>query len=617
MNKFLNRIIHHPIYPFIAIGLFAFVLYSFALNAPFKALDDAYSIVSNPTIHDIKNAPQLFTESFFGAGHYYRPLVALSFMIDYHFFGTNSLFYNLESLLIHITSAWIIFLFVSLLLNDRAKGFWVGFIFAIHPIHWEQLVNISGRAILLSGFFVFGSFYFYLLFQKYRHSLVHLIVSVVLCAAGLLCKESAAMLPIVLVGYLFLIKKAAFKEYVWLLPYFAVIAGYIGVRKLLGFTSTYPWEDAVQYTMGFLTFLSSVIVHIVSLIYPFNLHFDRSFVVHQSFTDPALLMTIILFGGVTYAFYQARTRVSPIVWFCLFWFFVELFPVAQVVTTIGVQPGVISTADHFLYVPSVAVFILIVLLGYQGVNFLRERNLASPLVCTFLIAGTLVGWMIMTQKQAVMGRSAITMLDQSVRHDPHNARVRTSLGLEYARINNFELAEQQFRESLRLRPDEPVAAVSLAQTLCDQRRLSECILQYEGIRDIYGQEMLYKKNLRQAYQQQAQFYQQLLKADPKNVELYYSLAIAQSKTGQVDAAIQTYLKALSIKPDFRMALFNLGAIYEGRHEPMKAAQYYEMMLDIDARADEVTDYARLRLIGLYTDLNMPKRLNKHRRLLKR
>ncbi len=614
MTKLIENIAAKQWPAFLVIALSALTLYSFALTAPFKYLDDTYSIVSNPTIHDITNAGRIFTESFFGAGHYYRPLVSLSFMFDYHFFGLDSFYYNLESFLIHIASAWIIFLSMSLLLNDRTKGFWVGFLFAVHPIHWEALCNISGRAILLSGFFIFSSFYFYLLFLKYRQSVVHLILSVLFFAGGLLCKESAAMLPVVLIGHLFWIKRAKLKEYVWLLPYFIIIAIYIFVRKILGFTSTYPWDDTAQLSLGFVSFLSSVLIHLWSFVYPFDLHFDRSFAVYKTAIDPGVIMTLIIYAGIFTLIVQCYKRIEPVVLFALFWFFVELFPVAQVVTTIGVQPGVISTADHFLYVPSVAVFILLVFFAQGACGMLTRTRLASKVVCMFCIGGILISWMMMTQKQAVIGRSALSMLTQSIAENPNNARVRTSLGLEYARIRQFALAEEQFRKSLELRPAEPIATISFAQSLCDQGRFGECILTYEEITDVGGLESLYEDNLNLAYQARVRQYENFLKSDPENADLYYNLAVAQSKSGMVKKAVASYLKAIDLKPDFRMALFNLGAIYEGEDQYMKAAQYYELMLGIVDVDDENSDYARVRLIDLYTKLNMPERIKAHRNL---
>ena len=69
-----------------------FTAYSFVLEAPFKTMDDNSSIVNNSDIQDISNIKRIFTSSFFGDSHYYRPLVSLSYMLEYHFFGLNSFY---------------------------------------------------------------------------------------------------------------------------------------------------------------------------------------------------------------------------------------------------------------------------------------------------------------------------------------------------------------------------------------------------------------------------------------------------------------------------------------------------------------------------------------------
>lgn len=72
------------------VGLFVLALltlgvYSFSTSGSFKTLDDDYSIVRNENIRSFHNIPKVMTNAFFGGDSYYRPLVTISFMKEYHF----------------------------------------------------------------------------------------------------------------------------------------------------------------------------------------------------------------------------------------------------------------------------------------------------------------------------------------------------------------------------------------------------------------------------------------------------------------------------------------------------------------------------------------------------
>jgi 4-amino-4-deoxy-L-arabinose transferase and related glycosyltransferases of PMT family len=194
----------------LAIALSACVAYGSMLNAPFKVMDDHFSIVENPAIKSTENIPEIFQQGYFRDQHYYRPLVNFSFLIEYQLFGLNSFFYNLDNLLLHMASALLVFALVFLLTGQVQSGFWAGLLFAVHPIQWEAVCNIPGRAILLSAFFSLSAFIFFLLsLRKHWYALP---LSLVCFALALLSKESAGVLPGVVFMYLLAMNKKAFAQ---------------------------------------------------------------------------------------------------------------------------------------------------------------------------------------------------------------------------------------------------------------------------------------------------------------------------------------------------------------------------------------------------------------------
>ena len=90
-----------------------FLAYAPVFQAPFKTMDDQLAIVHNEKVHDLSQWPDLFKSSYFGIGDYYRPIVFLSYMLSYHFFGLNPLGYYLVSLILHAITAILVYRLVS------------------------------------------------------------------------------------------------------------------------------------------------------------------------------------------------------------------------------------------------------------------------------------------------------------------------------------------------------------------------------------------------------------------------------------------------------------------------------------------------------------------------
>ena len=154
------------------IFLAGLLAYAVMFNDHFKTADDLMTIVHNENIRHFSRLPEIFGSSFFGTSSYYRPLVAFSHMLEYHLFGLQAFFYYLTNLILHLASALTIFFLMRLFFSKAVQAFCIALLFAIHPIHWEAVSNISGRAILLCGFFYLTHFYFSVYFISSRRKFI-------------------------------------------------------------------------------------------------------------------------------------------------------------------------------------------------------------------------------------------------------------------------------------------------------------------------------------------------------------------------------------------------------------------------------------------------------------
>ncbi len=67
-----------------------------------------------------------------------------------------------------------------------------------------------------------------------------------------------------------------------------------------------------------------------------------------------------------------------------------------------------------------------------------------------------------------------------------------------------------------------------------------------------------------------------IKYDKNNFEAYYFRGCAKVNAMKYHEAIEDFLKAVELKPDYADAYFNLGRTYYMIHEEDKACEYYKL-----------------------------------------
>src|ERR1044071_2099362 len=105
----------------VAIGLTAAVAYANALPNSFH-FDDIEGIVQNPIIRDIRRIPAYFFDMrlsvSFGAKDY-RPIILTSYALDYSIAGLNVAVFRVTNFLIHVATAWLLFLVAARIFAAR------------------------------------------------------------------------------------------------------------------------------------------------------------------------------------------------------------------------------------------------------------------------------------------------------------------------------------------------------------------------------------------------------------------------------------------------------------------------------------------------------------------
>lgn len=180
---------------------------------------------------------------------YYRPLSALAWRLEYLLWGMDAGGYRLVNLALHGGCASCLF-YVARQGGLRPRVALVAALFfACNPGHIIGVLSVSGVAGTLCAVLYMASLAAHL--RAGEGGRAWYAVSLTAFAAALLAKETAASLPVLILALHLLVRRNGLRQALYSVgPYFAVLAGYLGLRYwlfghlpqvALAHKSTDPW----------------------------------------------------------------------------------------------------------------------------------------------------------------------------------------------------------------------------------------------------------------------------------------------------------------------------------------------------------------------------------------
>lgn len=193
----------------LSIFLYGPALPSFFVSDDFDWLARAKNIpltVENYLLHNSDNN--------IGSG-VYRPLTSFSFWLNYRLTGLDPLSYRTVNVVFHALNGFLLFLIICFFTDKKHLAALAGLFFIVFPNHAEAVSWISGRGDVLAVFFCLLSFLLYLNF-RFRKKEGYLLLALLSFALALLSKESAMVLPAVVLSYELIWNFRAEKPKEWL-----------------------------------------------------------------------------------------------------------------------------------------------------------------------------------------------------------------------------------------------------------------------------------------------------------------------------------------------------------------------------------------------------------------
>ena len=431
----------------------SFGIYFNSLQGDFIWDDKDLILKHTDYLGDWKNLFSVFTEPFFGKAAIYRPLLIISFIIDYHLWGSNSFGFHYTNVLLHTVNAFMVYLLAFLLFKHRAFSLFSGLLFATHPIQTEAVAWISGRNDVIMTFFSLLSIFFYIRWQKLTgvKRVVTFMSFLISYGCILLSKESGiiVLLLIILVDYFFKFTprnwKTKRKAYLAVLLV-SLLFIYIRMNILgrLGVPISPMRGGGTHLFLGVFT----------TYAYYFKIFF---FPIHQTANPfiPSLysikdtvvissLFFILLLMLITVTCWKRFREVS----FFIVWILVTLLPVS------GVFSLTIPALEHRLYLGSVGFSIMIPLLlyrlSYTKIDWVFFKN--KKVAVVLLLICIIVVYSSKTVVRNNVWKDESYFWLKTVQDTPISVIAHNNLGLVYFNEGHYDQAIEEFEQALSLNP---------------------------------------------------------------------------------------------------------------------------------------------------------------------
>jgi tetratricopeptide (TPR) repeat protein len=509
-------------------------VYAQSFRVPFL-FDDLTSIPENPRIRSLWPISRAMTAPPYTtiAG---RPLVCLSFAVNYALGGLDVVGYHAVNLALHVACVlalwWLMRLTlarpaVGETLNRHADGLAAAaaLLWAVHPLATEAVVYVVQRTELMASLFYLLALLLFALATRSARAVALLAGSVAACALGMLSKEIAVSAPLAVWLYDATFVSGSFGA---ALRKRKAYYGALGATWLLLAATLFREGGTIEGTgldlelgltpFEYLLTQSRVVLHYLRLVlwpHPLRLYYDWPAIRSLADAWPYLLVLVPLAAATAWA----AIRRLP-VGFAGALFFMILAPSSSLVPVPTELVG-----ERRMYLPLAAVLALVTC---GALVLLRRTGWPAAL----LTGAAAVALAVLTVARVRDYRTEESIWRDTAAKSPASALVRNNLGRALAAQGRADEAIAEYREGLRIDPRHAATLSKLGNALADQGRFEEA----------------------------AREYAKALEVDPRDHKTHNNHARVLLRLGRVEDGVRELEAAARLRPDYGIARYNLAGI---------------------------------------------------------
>ena len=459
----------------VAAILLAAGVYLNALHNPF-VLDDLRTVTDNGSI--VSSGDPWAVVRYDST----RPLTNFSFALDRAVWGSSPFGFHLTNVALHVCNVALLFALVSQLwsdvrrrarvaapaLSDAAVATMAAVLFAVHPVLSGAVGYISARSDLLCTSF------FLLAFLALRRYVVVGGVTAFAAVwthwiAALLAKETAAVLPLIVIAYgvLFAAEqksdRSARSRLVRLArPLAAVML--VAALARLGLFLTLEHGELGLGIAALDRVAASFVLYVQLALIPAGQSIfhdvDAGGSVWPRLAAVALVALLALAATLR--------RRAPLVVFGCWWFAVLIAP-ACLLAAAKVD---FAVAEHREYLPFAGVAMGIAAAAAAAAGYTRHfasTRVLAPLAAAAIVL-VLAGWTVLRN---MVWSDPVALWEEATYRSPEHWLPHAALGAAWHRVDRHEQAAAAFRASVAIRPENEVIVANLAVCLAELGRTSD------------------------------------------------------------------------------------------------------------------------------------------------
>jgi len=464
--------------------------------------DDVSSVLLHEHVQDPAQFFQLFREDQHafgrGQGNFYRPLVSVSFMVDYLLSGSPPvtpatateaippLIFHISNMLWHAAAAILLLALMVRMGAPPLVWMTVPLVYAVHPLHTEAVAYISGRADMMAAALMFAGLCLVATGATgvKRWALIGL--SFVFGILALLSKESALIYPILVAIVIAAIPvqrdergetiSPTWERWLPVLGAIVIVIGYGMLRSTVLRFADATDTEASPIGVRVVEMLQALDYYVRMLVWPTGLHMERTLATATTVsTLRGLLALTVIVAGLAHAVRTGHRRIAA----GLAWFIVTWLPIS------GIFPLNAPLAEHWMYVPMAGLFWAIA----EAVAVLARVPLLRPAYIA-AVAVALVVFTALTAQRNLDWASNERLFASTLTYNPQSLRVQYNLAVTYDELaGNLPGARRHYEQALALLgpidlPEDASARVKLspqqADILISLARLQFRLGDYQG-----------------------------------------------------------------------------------------------------------------------------------------
>jgi tetratricopeptide (TPR) repeat protein len=565
------------------------LVYLNSVSNPF-AFDDASAIVENEEIRHLSDLSSVLSPERERpvAG---RPLVNLSFAINYAIGDSAVAGYHAWNIAVHLVCGILLFALVRRALSiandpavvsgfsrtDTNLAFAAALIWTLHPLNTEAVDYLTQRTESMMALFYLLTLYASVRALTARRARRWHALAVLSCALGMACKESMVTAPVVVLLFDRIFVFDSFREawrrraplYVGLAATWLLLAGLLSTgprRRSAGFsTGLGPWTYLLNQPPMIVRYLRLAV-------------WPRSLVLNYGWPRPLGIVDVLpsaLFILALLALTIVALRVRPKAAFLAVCFWITLAPTSSIVP-IATEVG----AERRMYLP-LAAFIVLLVVG--AARLAKEVKGKSP---AFLLAALSIalaaGTLVRNREYSSPVVMARTILDRYPTPFAHHV-----LAEQLLTAGNRQEAMDHLRQAV---PGAPRAHFNLGVELLKDGTLDEGVAELRTFvreQPYLAQVVAAHEYIGRAFEQQERWpeaaneYQEILKSTPDNPPAEHLLADALFAAHDMTAAIAHYRTYLASVWNDVGALNNLGIAFGTTGQLDEAIASFRGALQLD------------------------------------